>query len=104
MRPRCIALWGLFSVLVALPAWGTCPPVHRSRAVLRAFQRAHPCPATGKTTGACPGWTKDHVIPLCLGPGFGGVDTVTNMQWQAVAAARGKDRQERALCHAAWSH
>jgi hypothetical protein len=28
---------------------------HRSRAVAREFQREHPCPSTGLTSGACPG-------------------------------------------------
>jgi hypothetical protein len=43
----------------------------------RAFQRAVPCPATGLRYGACPGWERDHVKPLCAG----GPDTVANMQW-----------------------
>lgn len=104
MSTNHFVLWGLLSVLIALPAWATCPPVHRSRAVTRAFQRTHPCPATGKTTGACPGWVKDHVKALCLGTAAGGVDTVANMQWQPSAEARRKDRQEVQQCHAAWSH
>jgi len=42
---------------------------HRSRAVTREFQREHPCPSTGRTSGACPGYRKDHVVPLaCGGP------------------------------------
>jgi hypothetical protein len=65
---------------------------HRSEAVLRAFQRLHPCPSTGKPTGACPGWIKDHVVALC----DGGADAVSNLQWQTTAAARAKDRTE---CH-----
>lgn len=49
----------------------------RSVAVLRAFQRIHPCPETGKTTGACPGWALNHVIPLACG----GCDSVANLDW-----------------------
>jgi hypothetical protein len=64
----------------------------RSAAVLRAFQKTHPCPANGKTTGACPGWIKDHIVALC----DGGADAVSNLQWQTVAAAHAKDRTE---CH-----
>ncbi len=30
----------------------------------RAFVREHPCPATGRTSGACPGYVVDHVRPL----------------------------------------
>ena len=51
--------------------------IARSSAVLSAFKRAHPCPATGLSTGACPGWIMDHVIPLACG----GCDAVANLQW-----------------------
>jgi hypothetical protein len=67
---------------------------YRSREVTREFQREHPCPSTGKTSGACPGYRKDHVLPLACG----GLDAVTNMQWQPIAAARDKDRWERKTC------
>jgi hypothetical protein len=67
---------------------------HRSRAVTREFQREHPCPSTGLTTGACPGYRKDHVKALrCGGP-----DAVSNLQWQTIADARAKDRWERMAC------
>ena len=62
----------------------------RDPAVPRQFMRLHPCPSTGRTTGACPGWIRDHIIPLCKG----GPDTVANMQWQTVAAAKAKDKWE----------
>jgi hypothetical protein len=64
--------------------------VQRSSSVRRQFQREHPCPATGKTTGACPGYLVDHIIPLKRG----GSDTPPNMQWQTVEAAKAKDRIE----------
>src|SRR6266496_3236711 len=32
-----------------------------------AFKKQHPCPSTGKSYGACPGWVIDHVIPLKRG-------------------------------------
>lgn len=67
---------------------------HRSRWVPHAFQRTHPCPSTGRTIGACPGWVRDHIIPLCAG----GPDSVANMQWQTVAAGKLKDRAERKQC------
>ena len=52
--------------------------IKRSAKVLRDFQRIYPCPSTGLQSGACPGWSKDHVIPLgeC-----GGLDVVHNLQW-----------------------
>jgi hypothetical protein len=67
---------------------------YRSREVTREFQREHPCPSTGKTSGACPGYRRDHVIPLACG----GRDAVSNLQWQTVAAAKAKDRWELRAC------
>ena len=67
---------------------------YRSREVTREFQREHPCPSTGLTSGACPGYRKDHVNPLACG----GPDAVSNLQWQTVAAAKAKDRWERRAC------
>jgi hypothetical protein len=55
-----------------------------------AFRRTHPCPATGKSYGACPGWVVDHVQALK----HGGMDDSSNMQWQTRAAAKAKDRIE----------
>jgi hypothetical protein len=40
---------------------------HRSAAVAREFQREHPCPSTGLPFGSCPGYVKDHVVPLACG-------------------------------------
>ena len=57
-------------------------------------QSEHPCPSTGLATGPCPGYRKDHVIPLACG----GPDAVSNMQWQTIAEARAKDRWERKTC------
>ena len=55
-----------------------------------AFKQSHPCPSTGKTHRACPGYVIDHVTPLKRG----GADAVSNMQWQTVAGAKAKDRSE----------
>ena len=68
--------------------------IHRSERVRRHFQRLNPCPSNGRTAGACPGYVKDHVIPLCAC----GSDSVANLQWQTVADAKEKDRLERAQC------
>lgn len=62
----------------------------RSSAARRAFQRAHPCPSTGKPTGACPGYVADHIVPLKRG----GIDEPSNMQGQTVAEGKMKDRIE----------
>ncbi|MCU0298023.1 MAG: HNH endonuclease [Candidatus Nanopelagicales bacterium] len=53
----------------------------RSRTVLAYFQRLYPCPSTGKTTGACPGWAINHTIPLSCG----GCDSVSNLDWMPAA-------------------
>jgi hypothetical protein len=64
--------------------------IRRSPAARRAFQASHPCPATGSTSGACPGYVVDHTIPLKRG----GPDDPSNMQWQTTAEAKAKDRIE----------
>lgn len=68
----------------------------RSAAVINAFRKQWPCPSTGKTTDACPGWAVDHVVPLACG----GVDAVWNMAWMPMEGKSGpgelpKDRWER---------
>jgi hypothetical protein len=87
----CLASGLLLSLTTATLA---CPPAPRSRAVLRAFQRLHPCPSTGKTTGACPGYIFDHIQPLACG----GKNEIANIQWQTIADARAKDKWERIGC------
>lgn len=69
---------------------------HRSAAVKREFQLTHPWPVTGLTSGRCPGYVKDHIVPLSCG----GPDAVSNMQWQTTREARAKDRWETKGC--AW--
>jgi hypothetical protein len=70
----------------------------RSSAVVRAFRKAHPCPVTGKTDGACAGWAVDHVLPLASC----GCDVVWNLAWMPTAIKSGpgilpKDRWERRI-------
>lgn len=64
--------------------------IHRSPLMKAHFRQAHPCPATGKTHGACPGYVIDHVVALKRG----GADAPYNMQWQTTAAAKAKDKIE----------
>jgi hypothetical protein len=71
------------------------PQIKRSAKAKDEFQRAHPCPSTGRTSGGCRGYVVDHVNPLACG----GADAPGNMEWQTAAAAKAKDKVERAGCH-----
>lgn len=89
-RPRDCAAALALGLLLALPGQA----VERSRAVVAEFKRASPCPATGRSSGACPDFIVDHIQPLCAG----GADAAANLQWQTVHQAKQKDREERAMC------
>jgi hypothetical protein len=65
--------------------------IKRSKTARSAFMHEHPCPSTGKTNGRCPGYVVDHVNALECG----GADASYNMQWQATADAKAKDKTER---------
>lgn len=65
-------------------------PAHRSRSVIQAFKVA-----TGYPHGR-PWYVIDHIIPLCAG----GVDALTNLQWQERQASYRKDVYEQQLCAA----
>jgi hypothetical protein len=83
------------STVARAPAAGTAPRdakgrIARSAAAKDGFKKAHPCPATGKSSGPCPGYVIDHVQALK----HGGADAPSNMQWQTVAAAKAKDKVE----------
>ena len=64
--------------------------IARSQKAKGDFKRQHPCPSTGKSRGACPGYVIDHVTPLKRG----GADRPSNMQWQSHQAAKEKDKTE----------
>ena len=89
----------LLSFAIAVPAFarGVARNKHgrikRSSAAKHAFERQHPCPSTGTTSGRCPGYVVDHVSPLECG----GADAPGDMQWQTVAEGKAKDKTER-LC------
>lgn len=72
----------------------------RDPAAVREFRKTHPCPATNKTTGACPGWVVDHAWPLCAG----GPDSASNLQWQTRADALAKDKVEWRVCRTLRAH
>jgi hypothetical protein len=64
--------------------------IARSSTAREHFMKQHPCPSTGKTSGACPDYVVDHVVALK----HGGKDDPNNMQWQTIQAAKIKDRTE----------
>lgn len=79
-----------------VPARTADGKIKRRADVLAAFQKIHPCPSTGMTTGACPGWGKNHTIPLFCN----GKDSVDNISWvplvmKSGAGALPVDRWER---------
>jgi hypothetical protein len=91
-------------VLLALGLWqgiagAECPRIPRSQAVVRLFKRTHICPSTHQIDRRCPEIV-DHIIPLCLGVAAGGIDAVSNMQYQSRAEALAKDKIERQMCRA----
>jgi hypothetical protein len=82
------------AVIAALLSSPLSAREYRSREVTREFQREHPCPSTGQTRGACPGYRKDHIKALACG----GPDAVGNMQWQTISEAKAKDHWETKAC------
>ena len=87
LRPLTL-LDALIVGILAISTAGASEP--RSLEVKHEFQRQQPCPATGRTTGPCPGYIKDHVVPLACG----GPDSVANLQWQTIEDAKAKDKWE----------
>lgn len=86
------AITTIVALLFFIFSSGACEA--RSAAAVRAFKRDNPCPSTNRITGPCPGHVVDHIEPLCAG----GADKPENMQWQTVAAAKVKDKEEWRTC------
>ncbi len=96
MKTRWIA-WGIACGLLAAcaaPAADTPRTPKRDPAQRAEFMRAHPCPATGRGSGACPGYQVDHILALCAG----GADAAANMQWLEVELHKIKTRSDAAAC------
>jgi hypothetical protein len=86
-------------IAVAAFASATTYAAEKPRAMTRAeflFRAAQPCPVTGKTHGACPGYVVDRLIPVVCG----GVDAPSNMRWLTMAEARAKAKWDRIGCRA----
>lgn len=89
MRYRALLVVALAAIL-ALPSHAA----ERSKSAVAEFKRSNPCPATGKSRGACPGWQVDHIEPLCAG----GRDDPSNMAWITVSDHKAKTRKDVAAC------
>lgn len=92
---------GLLAAMIATPAFAAplkadgltrsaSGKIVRSPRVRAEFKKTHPCPSTSRSSGGCPGYLIDHIIPLKRG----GADRPANMQWQTIAAAKEKDKWE----------
>lgn len=91
--------WLLGSLLLASPAAvaarGGKPSGSGFRELERQFresyQRSHPCPATGRTSGNCPGYVVGYVVL----PKHGGTYQQSNMRWMTEEEAEksGQDRR-----------
>ena len=92
MRPT-LFIYATLAVCITLP-FAASAKEYRSASVKHDFQLMHRCPATGRTSGACPGYVKDHVAPLACG----GPDAVSNLQWQTIRDAKAKDEWETKGC------
>ncbi len=64
--------------------------IKRNPKAVQSFRRKNPCPATGKTRGACPGYQVDHRSPLSKG----GADDPSNMQWLTTQQHKEKTARE----------
>lgn len=67
----------LIACLITLPVYAK---QERSEAAKNEFKRSHPCPSNAHTSGSCPDYVIDHIVPLACG----GADDPSNMQWQTV--------------------
>ncbi|MCL2831386.1 MAG: HNH endonuclease [Betaproteobacteria bacterium] len=85
-------LLAVFLILFLAPDAGAAQK--RSAKAKAEFRKLHPCPATGKTKGKCPGYQIDHIIPLCSG----GADHSGNMQWLGTKAHKAKTKKDRQEC------
>lgn len=89
---------------VGPPARDPDGSISRSTRERARFIRMHPCPATGETSGACPAWSVDHIVPIACG----GIDAPVNMQWlpltiKSCAGTQCKDRWERKVYRTAFA-
>lgn len=87
------SLTALLCCALAMPGLAEAR-IHRSHAAIAEFKLAHPCPANGRTRGACPGWQIDHAVPLKCG----GDDAPSNMHWMTTEDHKAKTAREARWC------
>jgi hypothetical protein len=59
-----------------------------SAVAVREFREKHPCPTSGHSWGACPGYVVNHIKTPCKG----GLDVPANLQWQTHTEANRRDQ------------
>ena len=68
--------------------------IKRSSYQVKKFRKVNPCPATGLTTGRCPGYEVDHIVPLaCCG-----ADAPHNLQWLTIHDHDIKTIEDNRMC------
>ncbi len=90
-HPVIAAIAALVALALATPSIAESARNAKQR---RLFMQMHPCPENGAIRGRCRGYVITHITPLCAG----GADRWSNMEWQTVADAKVKEREERKLC------
>jgi hypothetical protein len=73
------------------PKRGALGEIIRDQKAIYYFRKIHKCPSTGLKTGACPGWSIDHPVPLACG----GCDAVSNMAWMPNTIKTGKSKYSK---------
>jgi hypothetical protein len=84
----------ILAFTLALGAVNTEAKQERSQAAKYDFKKENPCPSTGRSKGACPGYQIDHRRPLAAG----GADNKSNMQWLSKEQHKAKTKAERRSC------
>jgi hypothetical protein len=89
----------ILAAVLAAAAVSAYADAKRSPAVRAEFQRENPCPSTGATRGACPGYQADHRIAICAG----GADRAGNLQWLTIEDHKRKTKRDVMECRASGS-
>lgn len=84
----------MFLLATSIASWTGEAKSVRDPKVRAEWMKTHPCPSTGKTRGACPGWQADHVRSLCSG----GKDVPDNLMWLEVDQHRLKSLMDVKEC------